>query len=325
MNVPPCLAPPGWQAIVNKRKSLFFDHPWQQLLTRTLGCRPIYFLDRDGQDGFIVQIFHKGPFRIGYVGYPIGGTVMGRAVGKARIERALADGLARELHVLRIRASAFRPEEGLENGMAEPETCLLHLQRFNPHAHAKLRRALTRSERCHVSVREAPSEGSLASRMHQLYHDTLRRHGGVKRYGLAYFCELSRLATRDDRVRLFFAERDKKIAGYLVVLWEGDIAYYLHGAVDPDCKPYHVTDRLFYTAIKAAKQAGMTSFNLWLSPLNQPSLVRFKEKWGGVTRPHMSYEFPANPRWARVMNTVASAQRKANRWVARMRGLASEA
>ncbi|MGH8646203.1 MAG: GNAT family N-acetyltransferase [Gammaproteobacteria bacterium] len=325
MNVPPRLTPPGWKAMVNKRNSLFFDDPWQQLLTRSLGCRPIYFLDCDGQDGFIVQVFHKGPFRIGYVGYPIGGTVMGRAVGKERIDQVLADGLDRELHVLRIRASAFRPEEGLKNGRAEPETCLLHLQRFKPEADAKLRRALRRSERFHVSVREGPGEGSMAPQMHQLYHDMLRRHGGLKRYGLAYFRELSRLATTEHRVRFFFAEKDKKIAGYLVVLWEGDIAYYLHGAVDPECKPYHVTDRLFYTAIEGAKQAGMTSFNLWLSPPDQPSLVRFKEKWGGVTRPHMTYELPASPRWARVMNTLASAQRLTNRWVTRMRGLASGA
>ncbi|MGH8592296.1 MAG: GNAT family N-acetyltransferase [Gammaproteobacteria bacterium] len=284
MKIPPRFAPPAWNTLVDRRKSLFFDDPWQQLLTRSLGCKPIYFLDRDGQDGFIVQVFHKGPFRIGYVGYPIGGTVMGRAVGKERIDQALADGLAREVHVLRIRASAFRPQEGLQNGRAEPETCLLHLQRFEPQTDAKLRRALRRSERFKIFVREGPGEGSLAPQMHHLYRDTLRRHGGPNRYGLAYFRELSRLAAMDDRVRFFFAEKDKKMAGYLVVIREGDMAYYLHGAVDPDFKPYHVSDRLFYTAIEGAKHSGMTSFNLWLSPSAQPSLVRFKEKW--VSRVH---------------------------------------
>lgn len=323
MNVPQRLTLPGWKAIVSKRKSLFFDDPWQQLLTRSLGCRPIYFLDCDGQDGFIVQVFHKGPVRIGYVGYPIGGTVMGRAVGKERIERALADGLDRELHVLRIRASAFRPaESALPNGRAEPETCISDLQRFEPQADAKLRRALRRGEQFDMVIRQDPGGDSLVPYVYQLYIDTLRRHGSPNRYGLAYFHELFCLANTDDRIKFFFAEKDKKMAGYLVAILEGDMAYYLHGAVDPQFKPYHVSDRLLYAAIEWAKRAGSSSFNLWISPpcQSQLSLVRFKEKWGGVTRPHKTYELPASPRWARVMNTLALAQRLRNRWVARLRG-----
>ena len=37
---------------------------------------------------------------------------------------------------------------------------------------------------------------------------------------------------------------------------------------------------------------GMECFNFMASPVNQPSLIRYKEKWGGVTRQLRVYEIP---------------------------------
>ena len=41
--------------------------------------------------------------------------------------------------------------------------------------------------------------------------------------------------------------------------------------------------------IRWAQAAGCESFNFMSSPPNQPSLVRYKEKWGGVTGVHRTY------------------------------------
>ncbi len=133
-----------------------------------------------------------------------------------------------------------------------------------------------------------------ASRMYVLYLRTIERHRGTRRYTQRYFEAVKSLADSWERIRVFSALVEEKLAGFLVLGLDGDTAYYLHGATDMSLQQYRPSDLLFYTALSWSRRHGCARFNFMSSPLNQPSLVRFKEKWGGKTRRHVTYEWPVS-------------------------------
>jgi len=137
--------------------------------------------------------------------------------------------------------------------------------------------------------------------MYKLYAQAIMRHRGRIRYTLPYFRELVRLAASSHQLYCLLAMHNEKIAAFLVMAIEGDTAYYLHGANDRELSRLCPSDLLLYHAIHEAKELGLSSFNLMASPQNQPSLVRFKEKWGSVTKPQTTYDIPLRPTAAKLL------------------------
>lgn len=60
-------------------------------------------------------------------------------------------------------------------------------------------------------------------------------------------------------------------------------------------RQYSPSDLQFNEAIQSAREDGYERFNLMSSPIDQPSLVKYKEKWGGETRQHKLYTLPLRP------------------------------
>lgn len=103
------------------------------------------------------------------------------------------------------------------------------------------------------------------------------------------------MSNKRSNLRCLLAFLNEKIIGFVVVGCHGETAYYLHGAMDPTFRKHCTSDRLLFEAIVWAKEKGMNCFNLMSSPSSQPTLIRYKEKWGGVTRGHKVYELPIKP------------------------------
>lgn len=293
-------APAGWEALCAEQGSLFDSAAWQEVLSRGLGARPLYLVQGDA--AAVLNRFRAGPFVLGYLSHPAGGLLRGDTP-----ERLVADVMRQRgaPHLLRLPWSPFTTTDPLPwRSRAVPETAIEKLQSWREETlPAGLRRNIRKSRRAGVEVRDlGPSE---ATRVHALYRDTLERQGGSARYSLAYFRALLEFGSRDRRLRCLGAWLEGELAAFLVVARHRTAAFYLHGGMLPEKAQAQAPTRLFAEAIHWAREEGCTRFNFMSSPPGQQGLVRYKERWGGITRTHHTYEVARSP-WLGI--TIGLAQ-----------------
>lgn len=290
------LQPPQyWESICAQHDSLFHTFTWQALLNNAFAADAIYVFEPTNGAATILHVFKASIFRVAYVAFPVGGMVNGQPVDN-RLVRAICEAeLPLRIDMLRVRSSPFPTVQTLSvPSTVVPETAVLHLQDWRLNAlPATVRRNIKKAQRSGVIVE--PPRNSVATRLHQLYVDTVHRHAGSLRYNQRYFVALLKLAERHPAVSCTTARLNEKVIGFVVVTYHNRMAIYLHGGIDRRYQSYRPADLLFADAIERAQNAGMTCFNMLQSPADQPSLVRFKEKWGGVTRDHHTYDIPIKP------------------------------
>ena len=96
---------------------------------------------------------------------------------------------------------------------------------------------------------------------------------------------------------------------FVVTVRHGAEANYLHGGFDAAFAAELPSDRLLLNAITGAQTEGLQIFNMMASPPDQPSLVRFKEKWGGITKAQSSYSVPLRPVKGAALHTLEAVKR----------------
>jgi hypothetical protein len=252
-----------------------------------------------------ITVFKAGPFRIGYVDFPVGGTLGSGTLNAKMIASLKETCFPIKLHCLRIPVSAFSESIELPNAcQLIPETAILNLQEWHPERNSKLRRVIKRFEKSSLRIVDAtePSQGKV---LFHLYRDTLSRRGGNMRYTDKYFCALVGYAAENSNIRCLLALVDDEIAGFLIVACHMSIAYYLHGSISHRFRGLYPSDLLFLEAIGWAKKRGMNCFNMMPSPSDQPSLIRYKEKWGGTTMTQKVYDLPLKPVQAMICKSSA--------------------
>ena len=286
--------PDHWENLCDESGALFSSVAWLELLERSFKCRTIY-VGNDTQ-GFSVSVFRGGPFNIGYLGFPVGG-----GVGKTSTESTIGDILkaakVRGMPIcVRIPVSAFGQSLQLNHPFqSNPETVIENLQEWNPGLVSKnLRRDLKKAVRSGLLVDQA-SDPAVGASLYDIYSQTVKRRGGSLRYSENYFRELIKLSRLQSRLRVLVAAKNNAVAGFLVLARHGDTAYFLHGGAAPAFLKNSPSDLLINNAIHYAQQMGSQHFSLMASPLNQPSLVKYKEKWGGVTRDLKTYTVVLSP------------------------------
>jgi Acetyltransferase (GNAT) domain len=289
--------PPDWQALCAKYGSFCADIEWHNLLHNAFGAISFYVVSNDEERSFALQVFRVGPFKAGYINFPIGGTLGGQLPEPACIE-LLTRRLAGRVQLLNLVCPAFLPEEAGYPGtpVIVPETAITDLASYALCDHKKIRRDLKRAQQFGIQIREN-ADSSYAQSLYALYQDTVARHRGRLRYSLRYFQELVRLAEQTAWLHVFTAHLDSRIIGFLVLLLHNRGAYYLHGAIDRDYAKYGVSDVLIAHAIAVSQQQGAGSFNLMASPVDQPKLLKYKEKWGATTRGQKHFQYFSHPAW----------------------------
>ena len=106
-------------------------------------------------------------------------------------------------------------------------------------------------------------------------------------------------------LRCIGAVSQGELAGFVVVAMSGADWLLLargNGALPGAHRAYQTS--LVYTALEWAREQGMECFNLMASPAAQAGLIRYKEKFGGNTRFHCSYELPLHPARAGVLRLI---------------------
>jgi hypothetical protein len=287
--------PPQWTAVCETRRSLFHTPAWQAVLTHSFKAIPIFALNEATQDACALTIFPAGPFRVGYLGFPAGGLAGGQPVEHSLITQLTTSSLPVSVHLLRIVISPFTESIKLDCPYVEVwETIIPDLAVWQEGAlPARVRRDVRKAHKSAVQIRIADARA--ASFVSRLYQETVKRHNGTIRYTLGYFQNLLALAEIDSGIKCWLAVRDEQPIAFLTAVREGQTVFYLHGAIDRDFRQYQPSDLLLFTAIQWAKDQGATQFNMMSSPLDQLSLVRYKEKWGGTTDKLRTYDWPVKP------------------------------
>ena len=303
--------PPQWNELCSQNGDIFNAPEWHAVLSKGFGSKTLYGWDESTSTGLTVTIFKAGPFRIGYLAFPVGGGLPAEAISPHLIEVIRDSGLNKALHLLRMPASAFVQKEILScPSQTTMETAIESLQEWDlAELSHNLQKAVKRAGRSPLEIADAvdPSQGRV---LFQLYKDTIKRHGGNMRYTEKYFQALIELSKTHSNLRCVLAMSGGEIAGFLAVGFHQNTAYDLHCCMNLPFRRYNPSDFLTSFSISWAKDEGMERYNLGSSPLQQASLVAYKEKWGGVTREQKTYELALRPVPAAIFNVSARIYEK---------------
>ncbi len=302
------LTPPDKSQTADTTQNLFDSPLWQQHLNRAFACRTLYGRHQPTDTLFTITLFRVGLFNIGYLGFPVGSA----SLSPAAINTLKSANYPAPVHILRFAPSAFGSSISNQDAVLDlpaatvPETAITDLQTWDMAHLPKLRRDIKKANRSGLAIREVRS-ASDAEYLYRSYKATIHRHDGSLRYSPAYFRGLVKLSKVTGLVRCLLATKDDQATGFITTIWHGTTVYYLHGGFNPAFRTYGVSDKLVYKAIEQAQRDGAQCFNLMASPADQPSLIRFKEKWGAVTRPQNTYTIDIDKYYAKPLRLALAA------------------
>lgn len=268
---------------------------WQRVLQRGLGCQTRYLWDETAQDGVAITFFKRAIFHVGFIGFPFGQTVAGRPLTDAwlaRLRRAKTDF---PIAAFRVVASPFLEQIAPPTkGEVCWETAVSQLHNWRlTDLSSSIRRNIKKASKHGVQIEPAETAAA-AAQISTLYHQTVARHQGTARYTPAYFDALVELASSEPLLRCTVARHNGQLIAFHIAAKHGTTVFYLHGGMDVQFQQLRANDLLFARAFAWAEQRGAKQFNLMASPVMQPSLVRFKEKWGGVTKKQHTFNLPSS-------------------------------
>lgn len=251
---------------------LFRSAAWQALFKQGFDAELVF-----GQ--WTYMIFDWGPFRIAYPDFPVGGR------GQPSREDVR---LLRENGVDVVRLSG---EARIENLKHLPVTIITDLKHWNSNRlPAQVKRKLRKSRR--MSLKIVPCSNDDGAVLYELYRKTLEAKKGTERYTQRYFRALAELSEKDERLIVLLAKVEDTAIGFIAGAIEGENAIYLHGGTDRNYAAYRSGYTLMEELLLQLKEKGAQTCNLLASPADQPSLVNYKESWGGTTHKQAHWDEP---------------------------------
>jgi len=261
----------------------FYDPVWANIVEESFNAKTLrYFID--GKD-YVIHVIPYGFFSFAFPNFPIG-VNKDDAIVYAHSKQLELE-LRKEATFLRITApnnSYSQYNSSVFLSQEQSTTEIKNLKKWKLEGlSSSIRRNVKRAQRNGVQISEVVTPDSF-NKIYELYQDTISRHSGKSKYNKEYFSQLLK-ATMDDIGAFVGIARNEegRIIGYMIVVDHEGTAYYLHGGIDYEYQNLRVMDALFYSSIVAAQKRGLETFNMLMSPTDQPNLVRYKEKWGGET------------------------------------------
>lgn len=286
--------PSEWEALCQSHGAIFHSAGWQHAIESAFGIRTVYAWNQESSTGLAISVFRAGPFRIGYAGFPAGGWIGAGSVDVKAIAGMQHLGSQVAPQCIRLLVSGFDPAiEIAARGDIVPETMITDLQQWSISDCPDVGRNLRKAQRVGVLL-DIVSEPCSAEWIANMYRQSVARQHGTPRYDAEWFHAIIEMSRDTDRLRCWAAVQDDKPTAFLVAAHHGDTAFYLHGGGDARSRQNRAPDLLMYEAITWAQSRSARRFNFMSSPPRQPSLVRYKEKWGGETRPHTTYTVPVH-------------------------------
>lgn len=176
-----------WQDLCKKQGNLFHSLEWQTLLKQSFSTNIIYGWNAEIDTGIAITIFKVGPFRIGYIGFPVGGILGEQLLDNIDIMALSKAYLPSSIHLLRFPVSAFNENVEINLDYAiTPETAIDDLQSWDLSKMPKLNRDIKKANRSGLRVVDASRLKSQGQICFNLYKETIRRNDGSLRYNENY-------------------------------------------------------------------------------------------------------------------------------------------
>ena len=269
--------PDNWESLCEQKRYYLFSEDWLNVLRLGLNSKGILFITKDQMPYAVVNIFHRYLFRAGYINFPIGLE----ADANDDVWETLSATHALPYDVIRVMTVTQQSYGGAPS--TQPRTLIPDLSTWSDdRLPSALKRNINKAKKSRVAVRPAPDDCGHA--LYAIYLSVIKRHRGSVRYSPKYFNELLAAHLRSNLLNIYVACRDDQLIGFMATALHQDTTYYLHGGIRMAYSHYRPMDLLFFHAIKRAiENSAAQCFDFLGSPPDQPSLVRYKEKWGATT------------------------------------------
>lgn len=247
-------------------------------------------LSHSANPSLYYSIFRKGPFRIALLNFPTGlmcADMWTRTLQESLINELQANGV----HLLRV----SYPNQGNDletDDVLLPVTQIHKLQDWSlQHLAQDIRYKIRKSQRMGLSIRTGQPNDDKS--IFQMYCNAVKRNSGNLRYTPLYFKKILQMAEQQDKIQILIAETPlDEACGFIIVAHDGYFCHYLHGGFSDQHASLRPGYLLMAQAIESAKTKGAQIFDLMASPKHQHQLIRFKEKWGGVTHLQRTITIP---------------------------------
>lgn len=274
---------------------LFSSELWGDVLSKSFNTKNIY-MTVNQNSRIMMPVFKVGPFRVGYLGFPLWYGEDASLMMEEFFQALIRHQYPTRIDLIKIAVSGFCQNMlNIEPESTSPETEIIDISNWQiellPY---RVRRDIKYALKQNMIVKTS-NEIEYNEKIYLLYKKTVSRNRGAVKYNSQYFSELFSTSKKSNDIYFVCALIEEQIIGFNVFLRHGQTAFALHGAIDVEFKRKRISDLLVYKGILWAKDQKVKKFNLGCSPVNQQSLIRFKEKWQAKTKKLKNYEVRINP------------------------------
>lgn len=254
-----------------------------------------------------ITVFKKYLLRAGYVNFPFG---IRSEDDHARImDRDTLDSI-RSMGVDLLRINWPERFGGYANlhSIRLPEASILELGAWSEERlESDVRYEIRRARREGITIRQARHED--AEFVSSAYQETVLRNQGTPRYTTAYFHALLKTSETQLGLLSYIAlTPNEEPCGFVITAVRNGVSHYLHAGMRDSFRHLRSGYALMSAAITSARDIGCHEFSFMTSPANQPSLVKFKKKWGGTLYEINHFDIPLNIQ-GRLMNVALHLRR----------------
>ena len=152
--------PQSWAEVSDAEASFFNSIEWLSLMNKAFNSKTLYIDDRNKGVRMAISIFKAGPFRIGYLGFPIT-TFLGEGeITNQTILKIKEAKIQTGLHLLRIPTSSFLDNHNLTfYSNKTPESAILDLQVWSEsQLSSAVRRNIRKAQKSGVIISDATEQ-----------------------------------------------------------------------------------------------------------------------------------------------------------------------
>lgn len=277
---------------------IFYQSLWSEVLRRGLGGQPLYFYLKEGGEivaGLPGVLLNFRVIKILYASIPYGhfiGKIIYFNPFLALLEKEFKK---RGISQVRIAESPFSESFPLETYVSLTARCtMLDLVRFTSGQiresyRSEVRRAVRKAEKNLLVIKRAESRKEVEI-FYRLYLSSMERNRAMAKYPLRWFYALFELLVPQQRADIIFAFKDPKtyVAGVCLV-YSTHSTHYLHNGSDEAYLEIRPNDLIVDYIIQEGVKKGKAVLDFMGSDPKDPSLLRFKEKWGSQSKDIYTY------------------------------------
>lgn len=254
--------------------ALFDSMHWAAAVA-CLGARCWRGIDRGNGRLVTLFVWHRGPVRVGYLGFPVS---PGWLLRDAEWQDCVAPYFPERIDFVRANFSTLHgPSAGRGRQTMLPESVIPALSSWPQRNQRKIRKDLAHAARHGLTIANATPEDAEA--LFSIYQQTIVRRRGRLRYTGGYFSELIAISRVRQDIQVRLACHEGNTIGFCVTADNTSRGYYLHAGVAEGNRHLGAADLLADDAIRWAAARGCVSFSLMASPADQVGLHKFKQKW----------------------------------------------